>query len=84
MPRACPGSPASPAPLITAAGGILALTFAAYATARVSFVQMLGVGIAVAVLVDATVIRTILVPSLMRLAGPLNWWPAGRAPTSGR
>ncbi|TDC03151.1 MMPL family transporter [Nonomuraea longispora] len=72
------------APLITAAGGILALTFAAYATAQVSFVQMLGVGIAVAVLVDATVIRAILVPSLMRLAGPLNWWPAGRAPTSGR
>ncbi|MGN9839553.1 MMPL family transporter [Nonomuraea sp. H19] len=66
------------APLITAAGGILALTFAAYATARVTFVQMLGVGMAVAVLVDATVIRAVLVPSLMRLAGPLNWWPAGR------
>ncbi|MEU8401709.1 MMPL family transporter [Nonomuraea sp. NPDC048892] len=65
------------APLITAAGGILALTFAAYAPARVTFVQMLGVGMAVAVLVDATVIRAVLVPSLMRLAGPLNWWPAG-------
>ncbi|MFI6177045.1 MMPL family transporter [Nonomuraea sp. NPDC051191] len=67
------------APLITAAGGILALTFAAYATARVAFVQMLGVGMAVAVLADATVIRAVLVPSLMRLAGPLNWWPRGRA-----
>ncbi|MFG1701756.1 MMPL family transporter [Nonomuraea sp. M3C6] len=64
------------APLITAAGGILALTFAAYATAEVMFVQMLGVGMAVAVLVDATVIRAVLVPSLMRLAGPLNWWPS--------
>ncbi|MGP3913602.1 MMPL family transporter [Nonomuraea sp. 10N515B] len=63
------------APLITAAGGILALTFAAYATAQVTFVQMLGVGMAVAVLVDATVIRAVLVPALMRLAGPLNWWP---------
>ncbi|MEO3789886.1 MMPL family transporter [Nonomuraea sp. B10E15] len=72
------------APLITAAGGILALTFAAYATAQVSFVQMLGVGMAVAVLVDATVIRAVLAPSLMRLAGPLNWWPAGRTTTSGR
>ncbi|GGS87023.1 MMPL family transporter [Nonomuraea spiralis] len=72
------------APLITAAGGILALTFAAYATARVVFVQMLGVGMAVAVLVDATVIRAVLVPSLMRLAGPLNWWPRGRATTSPR
>ncbi|WP_188192866.1 MMPL family transporter [Nonomuraea sp. SYSU D8015] len=73
------------APLITAAGGILALTFAAYATARVTFVQMLGVGMAVAVLVDATVIRAVLVPSLMRLAGPLNWWPVrGRGPTTAR
>ncbi|MGW4799156.1 MMPL family transporter [Nonomuraea sp. NPDC004297] len=68
----------SGAPLITAAGGILALSFAAYATASVTFVQMLGVGMAVAVLVDATVIRAVLVPSLMRLAGPLNWWPRGR------
>jgi RND superfamily putative drug exporter len=72
------------APLITAAGGILALTFAAYATASVSFVQMLGVGMAVAVLVDATVIRAVLVPSMMRLAGPLNWWPGGRVTTSAR
>ncbi|MEV0615982.1 MMPL family transporter [Nonomuraea sp. NPDC050404] len=72
------------APLITAAGGILALTFAAYATAQVTFVQMLGVGMAVAVLVDATVIRAVLVPSLMRLAGPLNWWPTGRATTPDR
>ncbi len=72
------------APLITAAGGILALTFAAYATASVSFVQMLGVGMAVAVLVDATVIRAVLVPSMMRLAGPLNWWPGGRGTTSAR
>lgn len=63
------------APLITAAGAILAISFAAYATADVTFVQMLGVGMAIVVLVDATVIRAILVPALMRLAGPLNWWP---------
>ncbi|MFE0147417.1 MMPL family transporter [Nonomuraea sp. NPDC059007] len=66
------------APLITAAGGILAASFAAYATASVSFVQMLGVGMAIAVLADATVIRAILVPAAMRLAGPLNWWPRRR------
>ncbi|MEU7854654.1 MMPL family transporter [Nonomuraea sp. NPDC049141] len=72
------------APLITAAGGILALSFAAYATAQVAFVQMLGVGMAAAVLVDATVIRAVLVPSLMRLAGPLNWWPRGRGSTPAR
>ncbi|ACZ85710.1 drug exporter of the RND superfamily-like protein [Streptosporangium roseum DSM 43021] len=62
------------APLITAAGAILALSFAVYASAQVLFVQMLGVGMAVAILVDATVIRAILVPAFMRLAGPANWW----------
>ncbi|MGW4475355.1 MMPL family transporter [Nonomuraea sp. NPDC004354] len=62
------------APLITAAGAILALSFAAYATARVVFVQMLGVGMAVAILVDATVIRAVMVPAFMRLAGAANWW----------
>ncbi|NNH76066.1 MMPL family transporter [Nocardia uniformis] len=62
------------APLITAAGAILALSFAVYATAGVLFVQMLGVGMAVAILVDATIIRAILVPAFMRLAGPANWW----------
>ena len=61
-------------PLITAAGVILALSFAAYGTAQVVFVQMLGVGVAVAVLADATVIRAILVPAAMRLAGRANWW----------
>ncbi|WP_406317072.1 MMPL family transporter [Streptosporangium sp. NBC_01639] len=62
------------APLITAAGVILALSFAVYASAGVVFVQMLGVGMAVAILVDATVIRAVLVPAFMRLAGPANWW----------
>ncbi|MFB9880173.1 MMPL family transporter [Planobispora siamensis] len=62
------------APIITAAGAILGLSFAVYATAEVVFVQMLGVGMAVAILVDATVIRAILVPASMRLAGPANWW----------
>ncbi|WP_329424619.1 MMPL family transporter [Streptosporangium sp. NBC_01495] len=65
------------APLITAAGGILAVSFAAYGTAEVVFVQMLGVGMAVAILVDATVIRAILVPAAMRLAGEANWWAPG-------
>ncbi|GAA4185346.1 MMPL family transporter [Streptosporangium oxazolinicum] len=65
------------APLITAAGGILAVSFAAYVSAQVVFVQMLGVGMAVAILVDATVIRAILVPAAMRLAGEANWWAPG-------
>ncbi|MFI9812081.1 MMPL family transporter [Saccharothrix variisporea] len=54
------------APLITAAAAILSLSFAAYATGSVVILQMLGVGMAVAVLVDATVVRAVLVPSLMR------------------
>ncbi|MFF3441979.1 MMPL family transporter [Streptosporangium sp. NPDC002721] len=65
------------APLITAAGAILAISFAAYVTAGVSFVQMLGVGMAVAILVDATIIRAIMVPAFMRLAGRANWWAPG-------
>jgi len=72
-------------PLITAAGAILALSFAAYGTAQVVFVQMLGVGVAVAVLADATVIRAILVPAAMRLAGRANWWaPAPLRRLAGR
>nr|GID89854.1 membrane protein [Actinoplanes derwentensis] len=63
------------APLITAAATILAVSFALYATGDVMYLQMVGVGIAVAILVDATVIRAILVPALMRLAGRANWWP---------
>ncbi|MGC4750225.1 MMPL family transporter [Micromonospora sp. DT201] len=65
------------APLITAAAGIMALTFAAYATGRVGFLQMLGVSMALAVLVDATLIRAVLMPAFMRLAGTANWWAPG-------
>ncbi|MDT0320053.1 MMPL family transporter [Streptomyces millisiae] len=65
------------APLITAAAGILALTFAAYVTGSVVFLKQLGVGMALAVLVDALLIRTVLVPAAMRLAGDANWWAPG-------
>ncbi|WP_253766687.1 MMPL family transporter [Goodfellowiella coeruleoviolacea] len=62
------------APLVSAAALILAVSFAAYATGRVVFLKQLGVGMAVAVLVDATLIRGVLVPAFMRLAGRGNWW----------
>ncbi|MER6996119.1 MMPL family transporter [Streptomyces sp. NPDC000410] len=62
------------APLITAAAGILALTFAAYATGGVVFLKELGIGTALAILVDATLIRVVLLPVAMRLAGSANWW----------
>lgn len=62
------------APLVTAAALVLAASFAAYATGQVVFLKQLGVGTALAVAVDATLIRGVLVPALMRLAGPANWW----------
>jgi len=62
------------APLITAAAVTLAASFAVYATGAVMYLQMIGIGIAVAILVDATIIRGVLVPGFMRLAGRANWW----------
>ncbi|MER6915231.1 MMPL family transporter [Streptomyces sp. NPDC000594] len=62
------------APLVTSAAAILALTFATYATGGVVFLKELGIGMALAVLVDALLIRTLLVPAFMGLAGRANWW----------
>jgi len=67
------------APLVTAAGVILAASFSLYATGDVMYLQMIGVGAGLAILVDATIVRAVLVPGLMRLAGRANWWfPSGR------
>jgi putative drug exporter of the RND superfamily len=63
--------------IITAAAGVMAVVFIAFSTAHVSFVKMLGVGMTLAVLMDATVIRGLLVPALMKLLGPANWWAPG-------
>jgi RND superfamily putative drug exporter len=60
--------------LITSAAALLATTFFAFAASGVSFVKLMGVGIALAVVVDATIVRAVLVPAFMRLAGPANWW----------
>jgi len=60
--------------IITAAALLLAVVFMALATSRISFIQLLGVGLAVAVLVDAAIVRPLLVPAVMRLAGNANWW----------
>ncbi|WP_129663227.1 MMPL family transporter [Phytoactinopolyspora endophytica] len=62
------------APLVTSAALILAVSFSIYATSGVVFLQQLGIGIALVVLVDATLIRGVLVPAFMRLAGRANWW----------
>ncbi|MBU6144669.1 MAG: MMPL family transporter, partial [Acidobacteria bacterium] len=60
--------------IITTAALVLAVSFAAFATSGVSIMKMLGLGIAFAVLLDATVIRALLVPALMRLFGEINWY----------
>ncbi|KUN82378.1 MMPL family transporter [Streptomyces griseoruber] len=60
--------------LITAAAVILAVVMVAIGTSRVTNTKMLGLGIALAVLMDAMVIRSLLVPAIMRLTGRATWW----------
>jgi len=60
--------------VVTAAALLMTISFAALITSQVSFVKMLGLGLAIAVLVDATVVRMLLLPALMQLLGRLNWW----------
>ncbi|MGV9860556.1 MMPL family transporter [Gordonia sp. NPDC003425] len=63
--------------VITAAALLMAIVFAGIAASQVSFMRMFGVGLTLAVLMDATLIRMLLVPSFMRLAGRANWWAPG-------
>lgn len=60
--------------IITAAAMLLAVVFAAFITSGISSIKAMGVGVAFAVVVDATIIRALLVPALMRLFGERNWW----------
>jgi RND superfamily putative drug exporter len=60
--------------IITTAAMVLAVSFFAFATSGVSIMKMLGLGVGFAVLLDATVIRALLVPALMRLFGDANWY----------
>lgn len=60
--------------VITAAAAIMSISFAALTAAEVSFIRMFGVGLTLAILVDATVIRMLLVPAFMRILGRANWW----------
>lgn len=64
--------------VITSAALIMVAVFGAFTFSQVVIVQMLGFGLAVAVLVDATVIRILLGPALMQMAGRWNWWPGVR------
>ncbi|MCW2601305.1 MAG: putative rane protein [Frankiales bacterium] len=60
--------------LVTAAAALLALVFFSFVSSDIAFIKLLGLGTALAVLVDATLVRGALVPAFMRLMGPANWW----------
>jgi len=60
--------------IITAAAVLIAIVFACFMTSGVTSIKMLGLGISFAILLDATVVRGLLVPALMRVAGDWNWW----------
>ncbi len=60
--------------IITAAAILIVIVFTGFAAGEVLAVKQLGVGLAIAVLVDATVVRTLLVPATMKLLGERNWW----------
>jgi RND superfamily putative drug exporter len=70
----------STASTITFAAAIMVIVFGVFALSRVLAVQFMGFGLAVAVLLDATLIRMVLVPAIMHIAGRWNWWPGVRAP----
>ena len=60
--------------IITAAAGLLAIVFASFVLSGVTSIKMLGFGVAFAIILDATLVRALLVPALMRLFGERNWW----------
>ncbi|MGD1223095.1 efflux RND transporter permease subunit [Streptomyces krungchingensis] len=74
-------------PIVTAAGALLAFTLLSFGTSRVGLLQFFGIGAGLGVLLDATLVRGVLVPALMRLAGRWNWWtprPLRREPLAAR
>jgi RND superfamily putative drug exporter len=60
--------------IVTAAALLFAIAIGAFATSEIVFIKSLGLGVALAVLIDATIVRALLVPSLMKLLGRRNWW----------
>ncbi len=63
--------------IVTAAAALFCVAIGAFATSEIIFIKELGVGTALAVIIDATLIRALLVPSLMALLGRRNWWAPG-------
>jgi RND superfamily putative drug exporter len=77
--EAIPEGLARTAGLITSAAAIMIVVFAAFTFGDFLVVKMIGFTLAVAVLIDATLVRIVIGPALLRLAGDWNWWPGGLA-----
>jgi RND superfamily putative drug exporter len=60
--------------LVTGAAAIMVVVFGSFALARVVVIQSIGFGLALAIALDATLVRALVVPATMRLLGRLNWW----------
>jgi RND superfamily putative drug exporter len=75
--EAIPEGLARTAGLITSAAAIMIVVFAAFTFGNFLVVKMLGFTLAVAVLIDATLVRIVIGPALLRVAGDWNWWPGG-------
>jgi RND superfamily putative drug exporter len=76
---AIPEGMARTAGLITSAAAIMIVVFAAFTFGSFLVVKMVGFTLAVAVLIDATLVRIVIGPALLRIAGDWNWWPGGLA-----
>ena len=80
---AIPEGLARTAGLITSAAAIMIVVFAAFTFGSFLVVKMIGFTLAVAVLIDATLVRIVIGPALLRIAGDWNWWPGGLATARG-
>jgi RND superfamily putative drug exporter len=60
--------------LITSAALLLIVVIGAFSTSGITFIKMIGIGMVLAIVIDATVVRALLVPATMRLMGAANWW----------
>lgn len=77
---AIPEGMAKTAGLITSAAAIMVVVFAAFTFGDFLVVKMIGFTLSVAVLIDATLVRMVIGPALLRVAGDWNWWPGGLGP----
>ena len=81
--EAIPEGIAKTAGLITSAAAIMIVVFAAFTFGNFLVIKMLGFTLAIAVFIDATIVRIVIGPALLRVAGDWNWWPSGLASAPG-